>query len=396
MNPLRMKNDTAMRKRFFHPDAMSHPAKLHGGLFLEIMERYTLPDETILDPMGGIGTALLSAMYGRSVILNEMESHFIEPMRKSWAKIQVNGPALGHTMGPVLILQGDARHLAIGSADSIVTSPPYADSQVAQSSDGEANRAFRDGDYKGDALKGMGLSKGYTRPVDAVVSSPSYANRLADTYVDDDPQRMSYTTDAAKIDAVVSSPPYEGDALETLKGHVLGYGTGSNIGNLKNDAYWEAMSGVYRECHRVLRPGGIMALIVKGFTRDGKYVDLPGQTQTLCETMGFVHFDTWLRELWNLSFWRILQQRRDPDAFDERLRYETVLAFRKEGQVSESLAQDIAAVVTSPPYEGSLQGDEPSNALFSTERRVNSPASGNRKSKRKPLGHGYTRPTETP
>jgi hypothetical protein len=38
--------------------------------------------------------------------------------------------------------------------------------------------------------------------------------------------------------------------------------------------------------------------------------------------------DMWERELWNLSFWRILQQRRDPAAFDERLRYEQVLVMR--------------------------------------------------------------------
>jgi hypothetical protein len=72
-----------------------------------------------------------------------------------------------------------------------------------------------------------------------------------------------------------------------------------------------------------------MALVVKGFTRDGKYVDLPQQTVDLVESLGFTLFDRWERELWNLSFWRILQQRRDPEAFDERLRYETVLAFRR-------------------------------------------------------------------
>ena len=48
-------------------------------------------------------------------------------------------------------------------------------------------------------------------------------------------------------------------------------------------------------------------LVVKGFTRAGVYQDLPAQTRELCETLGFSFVETWQRELWNLSFWRILQ-----------------------------------------------------------------------------------------
>lgn len=44
-----------------------------------------------------------------------------------------------------------------------------------------------------------------------------------------------------------------------------------------------------------------------------------------------------------------LQKRRDPTAWDDRLMYEQVLAFRKpEGQ-----GNGVDAVITSPPYEGS-------------------------------------------
>ena len=34
--------------------------------------------------------------------------------------------------------------------------------------------------------------------------------------------------------------------------------------------------------------------------------------------------------LWNLSFWRILQKRNNPEGWDERLRFEMVLALRRE------------------------------------------------------------------
>ena len=512
MSTIRFKNDTATRKRFFHPDSMSHPAKLHSGLFLEIMERYTSPGDTILDPMGGIGTALLAAMYGRSVILNELEAHFIEPMVKSWAKIQQHGPALGHTLGQVYIIRGDARHLPLSSADSIITSPPY-ESALTEGKDGidrTRNKFGRkdegyinyhyegytrpsaiitsppfhdtgnavppkapdgkdngqlarlrrglgwtggqgytrpvdavissppyEGSLQGDEPSGKlfdterrvnspasgnrkskrkPLGQGYTAPVDAIVSSPPYANRLADTYVDDDPQRMSYEMGKAKIDAVVSSPPYEG-SLNTVDNGIdwtkskrdgdvthwpskeLGKSSnpkmayadvGTNIGNQKNDAYWESMRLVFQECHRVLKPQGVMALVLKGFTRDGKYVDLPQQTADLVESLGFTLFDRWKRELWSLSFWRILQKRRDPAAFDERLMYEEVLAFRKEGQVSESLEQEVSAVITSPPWqESSASGHDNNTTWFDKHPEIARRGGGTVQNR---YSSGYTRP----
>ena len=74
-----------------------------------------------------------------------------------------------------------------------------------------------------------------------------------------------------------------------------------------------------------------MVLVLKGFTRDGKYVDLPAQTRTLCEALGFSFVETWQREIWSLSFWRILQKRRDPEGWDERLQFEQVLVLQREG-----------------------------------------------------------------
>ena len=397
---------------------MAHPAKGHLGLWQAIIERYTEPGEWILDPMAGVGATLTAALMGRNVIANEMEHHFLMPMVRSWAKMKQH-PMLGATLGEVAILWGDARnlansrpwpytdlavqfprdslctlkarrrkfrlpllsrHLPVASADSIITSPAYENS---------INNRGRPHLWDGGP-NSQAKARGYTRPVDAVISSSPDANRLADTYVDDDPQRMSYEMG---IDAIVSSPPYENAGMgegnelhaERMEGSEVGLGRGYgisaivssppwetniagrhkeeeatrhrnltdyesptpeydhrssgagmeerahtyNIGNLRAAAYWEAMKAVYLECYRVLKPGGIMALVLKGFTRDGKYVDLPAQTAEMCEGVGFAKFDEWTRELWNLSFWRILQKRRDPAAFDDRLNFEYVLAFRK-------------------------------------------------------------------
>ena len=98
-----------------------------------------------------------------------------------------------------------------------------------------------------------------------------------------------------------------------------------------------------------------MVLVLKGFTRDGKYIDLPLQTRELVETLGFSFMETWQRELWNLSFWRILQgtekrirkhglqmgfleedieeiiqvKRVSNGKLDDRLRFEQVLVLRR-------------------------------------------------------------------
>ena len=125
METIRFKGDSATRRRFYQAESFAHPAKMHIGLFLEMIHRYAKPGDWLVDPMAGSGTVLLAAQYGINVIANELESHFILPMRASWEKIQVNGPALGHIMGSVTIIQGDARALPLLSADCILTSPPY-------------------------------------------------------------------------------------------------------------------------------------------------------------------------------------------------------------------------------------------------------------------------------
>ena len=147
--------------------------------------------------------------------------------------------------------------------------------------------------------------------MDAIVTSPPFSEARHD-----DNDRANRTNDGRL--------PRVGDANKAWE-----YGSAKNIGNLRNAAYWDSMRQVYAECYRVLRPGGIMALVLKGFTRKGQYADLPGQTEAMLLESGWLKHDHWRRELWNLSFWRILQQKRDPLHFDERLKFEEVLAVRK-------------------------------------------------------------------
>lgn len=347
-------------------------------MWQECIERYSEPGQLVLDPMAGIGTTLVAALMGRDVVVNELEHHFLLVASRNWAKMRER-PTFGG-LGQVRISWGDARNLdtwkpspyqnlamlyphddwrvlktrrrkyglpladaralPLPRADAVVTSPPYEGSM-----DGHKDGIAWEKVGRQNGPNGQGkVSQGYTLP-DAIITSPPYESHHQGG-PDGHPERQD-GGEGGRItrrytDCVITSPPFgeaekrdrspvqDGSVSDVMtRSYRSGVHGAENIGNLRSDAYWTAMQAVYAECWRVLRPGGTLCLVLKGFTRDGAYVDLPAQTRELVEGLGFVHRETWLRELWTLSFWRILQQRRDPEAWDERLRYETVQAYTK-------------------------------------------------------------------
>ena len=313
-----MKNDTALRRRLFVPEAFAHPAKGHIGLWQEIIERYTKEGNLILDPMSGIGTTLVAALMGRNVICVELEQHFVEPMKASWEKMRQH-PMLGYEIGKVLILRGDAKALPLNRADCVVSSPPYEGS-LTEGQDGIDDTKWTNKSVTSKA-SARSIVHGYTRPVDAVVSSPPYGG-------------------AEKRD---KSPYQDGRvAVMMSRSYRSGVYSTENIGNQKGDAYWSEMEKVYSEAWRVLKPGGIMALVLGNFVRDGKIIDLIGQTVILCEQLGFERFDQWQRKKWALNFWRILQARKGGPVIDS----EDIVAFRKPypgtGSEDSLMARDIS------------------------------------------------------
>ena len=72
MDTLKFKNDGLLRKRLMVPEGMSHPAKGHLGLWETIIQKYTRPGDTILDPMAGVGSTLLAALMGRNSLKTEI------------------------------------------------------------------------------------------------------------------------------------------------------------------------------------------------------------------------------------------------------------------------------------------------------------------------------------
>lgn len=320
---------TALRRKLFTPAAMAHPAKMHVGFCMELVERYTKPGDTILAPMGGIGTTLVAALLGRNVVLVERESHFIRAAAASWAKTQIVGPMQGHAMGHVMILQGDARALpfpSAGGGEVILTSPPYGE---AQSGGGIA--------VNGHAADPGLARRAYSKQAfDTVLSSPPYEASLqgspssVDVNKAEEPARWGASTASqlrlgpnyTQLAAVLTSPPYDeglghqGDnerpivRERAIHGGSAEYSPSKgakNIGNLSGAAYWRAMEQVYRECWRVLRPGGVCIVVMGDIVRSGAVVPLVEQTRELLERMGFAYQERIVRQKRIRSFWRILQ-----------------------------------------------------------------------------------------
>ena len=104
------KSDVAKRKRLFTPESFAHPAKMHLGMLLWIMGKYTKPGEVILDPMAGAGSTMLATRYGRNVVLVELEQKFVDMARANWEKVK-ELPQMSYEMGSCQIIQGDSRDL---------------------------------------------------------------------------------------------------------------------------------------------------------------------------------------------------------------------------------------------------------------------------------------------
>ena len=390
----KFKRDTAFRKQFFVPESFSHPAKMDSQLLIKIVEHYTKVGETILDPMAGSGTTMLACGLGRHCILVELEEKFCKMMRANWEQVRMR-PRLGYEMGWCEVVQGDARQLTslclnVKQSDVVITSPPYAESQIPpHTAEGEARRL--------QIAKERGVSPDkvsyldYTK-VDKIITSPPYAgsgfgksntqsgnvvNRNQQVVSRNRPSNIAQGQKARQqkyadqiednignlpygnIDSIITSPPYEGtleassrhtkggipgrdkvlgqtgtyatledaeiiagkvskgfqspEGIKMIEGLPRGYAQNlDNIGNLKSQSYLEAMALVYAQCFKVLRPQGLMILIVKNFLRNQVEIRLDSDTISLCEKAGFRLRERHYRVLPSQSFWRVIYMKKFP------------------------------------------------------------------------------------
>lgn len=116
------------RYKYFHEASKEHPAKLEVRTFRWLVERYTKPGDTILDPMAGIGTVHLAATMGRNTIAVEINPRFVEIQHLN---IQRLNETLGINANTAVLCMDCRRALPLppGSVSCIIFSPPYGSVQ---------------------------------------------------------------------------------------------------------------------------------------------------------------------------------------------------------------------------------------------------------------------------
>jgi modification methylase len=172
------------RYKYFDRESREHGAKLELRSFIDMVNMYTEPGDMLLEPMGGIGTALYAATMGRKVMLIEINPDFIDIMRLNIKKLnEVRVPE-----GGTEIVEGEnvqihnldcRRILPMADAfDACIFSPPYG-LVMAKSKAKDENKLYED--------------KGF---------------------------RMSYSDDAGNIGNLNVYPQYL-DAMKTVYGLIL-------------------------------------------------------------------------------------------------------------------------------------------------------------------------------
>ncbi len=265
-------SDLYLRNRWFLPESMGHPAKLHLGLLQWIVDRYTKPGETVADPMAGIGSVLYAATLQRNVIASEIEPQWLEIAHRNAAYILAIS---GLFVGEMTIGQHDARQSWNYHADHIIFSPPYAN---------------------------------------AAGTTPNQRKVL--------PYRIS------QVDITLGERWQQFHAKPTpgAMGAVnFFYGSHpAQVGHLRRERYWQAMTDVYRNAYAALT-GGYLILVVKDHIKDGQRAPTAEQTIHLCQDIGFILIDHHQRFLSNLSLWQRRRKERGEPVVEE----EDVLVFKK-------------------------------------------------------------------
>ncbi len=329
------------------PEAFSHPAKMSRGLLKRILahakeQGWLKEGDVIVDPFGGIGsTGILGAYEGYQVVCCELEQKFVDLAEQNFELHKDAWVEFGNPYP--IILQGDSRQLCqiVEKADAIISSPPFVDSE----------HNYKHGlKVLGDNFKGRKAweTKGGTvQKADCIVSSPPFTQQFPAhdkqenykgfkhvgsvknqatgyRYSENTPGQLG-AMKPGKVDMVVSSPPYSDDIsrdrvnenfAKSKKDYIRGgksqyeiYGTTKgNLGNLKSgDVDAIISSPPYSEAHSAKgSPGGIC---------DKNRKDL------------------------RKAVWTKGTQGENPDN----------LGNLKSG--------DVDCVISSPPYEGSIQTD---------------------------------------
>jgi DNA modification methylase len=223
------------RRGRYTPESMRHPGKMRPELARQLIEAYSQPGDWILDPMSGIGTTGVEAMHlDRRYVGIELEPRFVAWQRENLALAREQG-----AIGEGVVFQGDARALGAGS----------------------------------EAVSFRGPLR---QPIAAIITSPPYGDRLKPR--DTAPSRV--------MRDLIAAGRMRADVIPEGYG-----GSRDNLGNLPDEEYLEAMRQVYAGCLSVLKPGGILAVVIRPSRDRQRLRPLHYQTAMICCELGFEWID---------------------------------------------------------------------------------------------------------
>lgn len=261
--------DRPIRRRLFVEECFSHPAKLHLGLLQRLIDLYTSPGDTLLDPMAGTGSLMLAATQQRHVILRDIIPEYVAMMQASVPQVHQVG---GLFAGLIDIDQADAKTLVCPAFDHIVFSPPYG---------------FETGNGISNARRMRILAeKTFDVHWARYLQQPCHASMAAG---------FRYT------------------------------GGSTNTGNKSGRNYWQDMRQIYGHLAELLPSGGWMIVILKNHYRRGKLIDVVQQTTIEIQKLGLALAAHHGRLIDNPSLW----QRRRREQGLPTVDIEDVLVFRK-------------------------------------------------------------------
>jgi hypothetical protein len=264
-------SDLPQRLRYFVPQSLLHPAKLHLGLLQYIVDRYTRPGDTLCDPMAGSGSLLLAALSARQVIVRDVEPRWVALMRQNAIRIHQQA---GLFAGDITVERADARLPWEVCVDHVICSPPYGC------------------EMSGSASANKGL-----------------AYRLAQHPHD------------VRWERYLSCPNGATHGMLTFHyGSIPG-----QVGARRGKGYWQAMEAVYTRAYAAIRPGGQLILILKDHIRDGRRVPTANMTSDLCASIGYRLTGRLQRRVYPLSLW----QRRRKESGLPVVEEEDVLIFAR-------------------------------------------------------------------
>jgi len=268
--------------------------------------------------MAGIGTTLVEAMLlGMDAVGVEYEKKFVDQANRNID--HVRKLFSDRKLARAICVRGDARDLCLNNqkVNSILTSPPYYDSIKSVSSgsqDPEGGHLERQHRLAREGKSGYGSKQniGHLRSYGfgSIVFSPPYCGVM------DAKRHVGGISSRDKSLAKTGS--YSGDE--------------TNIGNVRTErTYLDEMLKVYSECHKVLKPGKFMVVVVKDVRRKGLTVPLGADTIKLCQLAGFELFDIIINKTYFPSFWALDRAIKDQEkGIPHPLKiHEYVLVFRK-------------------------------------------------------------------